>query len=103
LRHLDERKPTGLARVTILNNGDALDGAVSREKGPQLIFSAGEIEVADKNVLQDCAPLLRDSSRKVIVMAFLPLLSLLGSLAPTAPSLKMLTTGSFRAERSEAD
>jgi hypothetical protein len=36
LLHLDERKPTGLTRVEILNNCDALYCAVSREKGSQL-------------------------------------------------------------------
>ena len=76
--HLNERKSTGLTGIPILNNCDALDCAVSREKGSHLVFGADEIEVADKNVFQDVAPPVGTlgCSGKVIVMVFLSLLSL---------------------------
>jgi hypothetical protein len=75
--HLYERKTAWLAGVTILNNCDALDRTMGREKGTQLVFSEIEIQVAHKNVFQDLALLVRTRgvSGKVMVMVFLSLLN----------------------------
>jgi hypothetical protein len=48
--HLDEGKPTGLTRVTILYDCDTLDCAMRLEEHSQLLFTCFEVKISNENV-----------------------------------------------------
>jgi hypothetical protein len=50
LRHLDESNTARFAGIPIHDEGDGLDGPVSRKQIAQLLLGQGDIEVPDKNI-----------------------------------------------------
>lgn len=54
--HLDERKPAGLASITIPDNADSIDGAVLFEKGTDGVLGGAEIKVAYIDALHAHSP-----------------------------------------------
>lgn len=50
LRHLDESHTARFARIPIHDEGDSLDGPVSRKEIAQLLLGQSDIEVPNKNI-----------------------------------------------------